>query len=256
MKFLICIFFSLVTASVFAQSRDTVFIDSSKKLIMKDGESAKNKPLIFVDNVAYNGLLKDIDAKTIRSIDVVKGKDAQQIYGESGKNGAILITTNKAEIFSRPYTPVQDKLLPVNPKNKKLIVIDGFIYKGKFTDIDPKDILSFDTLGNPGATNIYGEQGKDGVLLMTTFKTGLEYCQRKLSNFSIAYRFYLEANKNDDSGLVYLLNGVVLEGSRSDIIKKLHDEIEKVKTVDFIDKRSEKLNLNNPKPIVVITTKQ
>jgi len=224
---------------------------------MKDGELTKNKPLIFVDNVAYYGLLKDIDQKTIKSIDVVKGKDAQQIYGESGKNGAILITTKRGENFGPEYSPpVKDEILPLNLKNKKLIVLDGAIYEGKFTDIDPKDILSFNTLEGPVATSIYGEQGKNGVLLMSTLEEGIREYELKLSNFSFAYRFYLEANKNDDSGLVYLLNGVVLEGSRSEIIKRLYDEIEKVKTVDFIDKFSEKLNLNNSKPIVVITTKQ
>jgi len=137
-----------------------------------------------------------------------------------------------------------------------LYVVDGKIYKRNIRRINPENILQITVLKSPGATNIYGKAGENGVLIIETLKFGIEYCQRKLCSFSMEYKNYLEANKNDDSGLVYLLNGVVLDGSRSEIIKKLHDEIEKVKTVDFIDQHSETLNLNNPKPIVVITTKQ
>ena len=151
---------------------------------------------------------------------------------------------------------IENKILKFNPDKRPLVVIDGFIYENKFEDIDARIILSFDTIGLPGATNIYGEQGKNGALLITTFKTGLEYCQRKLSNFSFYYRLYLQANNNDDSGLVYILDGVVLDGKPPDIIKKLYAKIEMIKTINFISAFSKKFNLNNPKPLVVITTKQ
>ena len=257
MKFLSCIFFSLLTAGVFAQQRDTIYADSSKKLVIKDAELPANRSLILIDEVVYIGLLKDIDTKTIVSIDVLKPKDATEIYGEPGKNGVILIRTNKAGSVGQGFTaPVENEILPLNPDKKSLIVMDGIIYTGKFNDIDPKDILSLDTLGNPAATNIYGEQGKNGVVLITTLSQGKAYCQRKLSNFSIAYSIYMAANKNDDSGLVYILDGVVLDGPPSAIIKKLYHKIEKLQTVIFIEKSSKQLDTNKEKPMLVITTVQ
>jgi hypothetical protein len=140
--------------------------------------------------------------------------------------------------------------------DKPLYVVDGIIYKGNIRRIKPESILQIAILKQPGATNIYGKDGENGVVIIETLKFGIEYCHRKLSSFSIAYRDYLDVNKNDDSGLVYLLDGIVLEGKRNEIIKKLYDAIEKIKSVDFIEKFSAKLNTNNAKPIVVITTKQ
>jgi TonB-linked SusC/RagA family outer membrane protein len=52
-----------------------------------------------------------------------------------------------------------------------LIVLDGIIYRGNLSDINPADIASVDVLKDASATAIYGSQASNGVLLMTT-KTG------------------------------------------------------------------------------------
>jgi hypothetical protein len=45
-----------------------------------------------------SGNIKDIDPTTIRSINVLKGNSAVELYGEKGKNGVIVISTGVVEI--------------------------------------------------------------------------------------------------------------------------------------------------------------
>jgi TonB-dependent SusC/RagA subfamily outer membrane receptor len=119
---------------------------------------------------------------------------------------------------------------------------------------DTSKILEVSVLKGANASAIYGSKGVNGAVVVITKKFATKEYQKKLSAFSEDYKKYIALNKNDDSDLVYLLNGVVLNGKPSEVIKTLYNEIEKLKTVDFIDQFSKKLNLNNPKPIVVITT--
>lgn len=53
-------------------------------------------------------------------------------------------------------------------KSKPLIVVDGIIYNGDLKSIDPNDISSITVLKDPGATNIYGPQGANGVVIIQT----------------------------------------------------------------------------------------
>ena len=57
----------------------------------KEGE----KPLLIVDDKEFNGNIEDIDPETVKSMTVLKGKAAETIWGEKGKNGVIDIQTKK-----------------------------------------------------------------------------------------------------------------------------------------------------------------
>jgi hypothetical protein len=48
-----------------------------------------------------SGSIKDIDPTTIRSINVLKGNSAVELYGEKGKNGVIVISTGVVEIIPK-----------------------------------------------------------------------------------------------------------------------------------------------------------
>ena len=58
---------------------------------------SKNKPLIVVDGkIMDKGKnLKEIDPNNIESVNVLKGKSAQEKYGDKGVNGVIEIVTKK-----------------------------------------------------------------------------------------------------------------------------------------------------------------
>lgn len=51
-----------------------------------------------------------------------------------------------------------------------LIVLDGVIYSGQMTDINPNDIERVDVLKDASSTAVYGAQAANGVVLITTKK--------------------------------------------------------------------------------------
>jgi TonB-linked SusC/RagA family outer membrane protein len=59
----------------------------------------------------------------------------------------------------------------LNGNQSPLIVLDGIIYRGNVSDLNPKDIQSVDVLKDASSKAIYGAQAANGVILITT-KTG------------------------------------------------------------------------------------
>ena len=51
-----------------------------------------------------------------------------------------------------------------------LLVLDGVIYAGEMTDINPNDIERIDVLKDASSTAVYGAQAANGVVLITTKK--------------------------------------------------------------------------------------
>lgn len=55
--------------------------------------SSSDAPLIMLNGSQYNGSLKNLNPRDIKSIDVLKDASATVAYGSRGANGVILITT-------------------------------------------------------------------------------------------------------------------------------------------------------------------
>ena len=53
-----------------------------------------------------------------------------------------------------------------------LLVLDGVIFSGQMTDINPNDIERVDVLKDASSTAVYGAQAANGVVLITTKKGG------------------------------------------------------------------------------------
>ena len=69
----------------------TVIIDSTGILL----EGNKEQPLIVIDDMPTNKIIKDIVRKNINSVKTFASKDAIKHYGEKGKHGAVIFTTKK-----------------------------------------------------------------------------------------------------------------------------------------------------------------
>jgi len=54
--------------------------------------------------------------------------------------------------------------------NDPLLVVDGFPYAGSINDLNVDDIANIDILKDASATAIYGSQGSNGVIIITTKK--------------------------------------------------------------------------------------
>jgi TonB-dependent starch-binding outer membrane protein SusC len=59
----------------------------------------------------------------------------------------------------------------LNGNTSPLIIVDGLIFNGRLSDINPSDVQSVDVLKDPSSKAIYGSQAANGVVLVTT-KTG------------------------------------------------------------------------------------
>lgn len=59
----------------------------------------------------------------------------------------------------------------LNGNTAPLIIVDGLIFNGRLSDINPSDVASIDVLKDPSSKAVYGSQAANGVVLVTT-KTG------------------------------------------------------------------------------------
>ncbi|HLG40928.1 MAG TPA: TonB-dependent receptor plug domain-containing protein, partial [Chitinophagaceae bacterium] len=66
-----------------------------------------------------------------------------------------------------------------------IIIVDGIQYTSSLSSINPDEIASIDILKDASATAVYGAQGANGVILITTKKG--KYNQRPKVAFSTAY---------------------------------------------------------------------
>ncbi len=177
--------------------------------------NAENQPLYFVDGKEVASI-EHLDPESIESISVLKDKQAENLYGEKGKNGVILVTTKaidksqkqfdatdkiiivdgksfdgdlndidpndissinvqKNKVDNNSYdgnTPKKDKII-IQTKTKynsptPLIIVDGVKFEGDMNEIDPEDIESVSVLKDASAIDNFGEEAKDGVVLITT----------------------------------------------------------------------------------------
>lgn len=101
---------------------------------------------------------KDIDKKPITNI--VKALD-----GVAG----IQVTSGGGQPGSDPQMQVRG-FGSLSASGSPLIVVDGVIYNGDMSSINPSDVASMSLLKDATASSLYGARGANGVLLITMKK--------------------------------------------------------------------------------------
>ncbi|MDD4639462.1 MAG: TonB-dependent receptor plug domain-containing protein, partial [Bacteroidales bacterium] len=155
----------------------TIIVDSTKVptnfFIFEDGDEGDPKPLVIVDGKEDSLFVKTHNPSVIKSITVLKDAAAAALYGERAKNGVIIIATKGAsrEIKVSKDTIVREKplnfLTLLQKEPKPLIVIDDEIQKNfDINSLSPDLIESVTILKDSTATKLYGEQAKNGVILI------------------------------------------------------------------------------------------
>ena len=174
---------------VFVYNRDSVVNNSNVNtnvksnikvatFTSKNGDSTNM--VVFVDGIEKDAeVIKQIDSKDISEVRVYKGEKAMAHYGEKGKDGVIVITTknavsksgSKSDSYEKTGT-VETIVVNVSDKNANpLYVIDGIVQeKANLDKIDPKTIATIDVLKGEAATRLYGDKGRDGVIVITLKK--------------------------------------------------------------------------------------
>ncbi|WP_462254959.1 TonB-dependent receptor plug domain-containing protein [Ferruginibacter sp.] len=121
----------------------------------------KPTPLYVVDGKVKedNFNVNTIAPDNIESINVLKGNSATLLYGEKGKNGVVEIKTknkNVTEVIVQGYK-----------KTTPLYIIDGKESTKEDADkINPERIEEVRVIKEITALQIYGEKGKNGVVII------------------------------------------------------------------------------------------
>ena len=161
---------------------DTLFFkdDIKEALFIKDGKTVSWEEM------------KNLKPDDLLAINVLKGDKATE-YGMSGKNGVILIQTKFAPAqttsnIPTPPSPKHTETPPtpaevlsivgtkgaiVNIRGKALLYVINGVPVQKNTNIpvqniNPNDIESISILKDKSAISLYGKEGEDGVILITT----------------------------------------------------------------------------------------
>lgn len=136
-------------------------------------------------------------------------------------------------------------LSTINGQLDPLIVLDGFIYEGNISNIDPNAIESVSILKDAAAAAIWGARAGNGVIVLTTKKGSLQDHQRARISFNSTFLF---KQKPDLTQIYKLSNKDFI-----DIEKMLYDKgyynvylnsigyVAMTPVIDILDKRKKAL---------------
>ncbi|WP_166637897.1 SusC/RagA family TonB-linked outer membrane protein [Sphingobacterium paludis] len=105
----------------------------------------------------------------------------------------------------------------INGSTAPLIVVDGMIYRGSLSSINPNDIASIDLLKDASAAAVYGSQSTNGVIIVTT-KSGTVGGERVSIDYSGGFSIQEMTNKHmiplDGPGFMKKVGDWFLDESR------------------------------------------
>ncbi|MDH5825369.1 M56 family metallopeptidase [Sphingobacterium faecium] len=120
--------------------RFTIAVQDTSKSI-KVVKSDKPDPLFVLDGKIYNAKMKDIKAEDIAAIEIIKGANAQELYGDRAVNGVIIITS-KASKNAMPDIPKAIKKT-INSEISKERQRQDSIVESKATKLQEVTIIGY-----------------------------------------------------------------------------------------------------------------
>ena len=113
--------------------------------------------------------INSINPDHIATVNVYKGDNATEVYGEKGKNGVVVINLKKGE--EETQGQVSDGMSGELSDNPDILyVLNGKVMDASFKsgDLDPHDIESINVLKGQSAIEKYGEKATEGVIEIIT----------------------------------------------------------------------------------------
>ena len=145
-----------------------------------------SEPLYLIDGKETTLSGNEIDPDQIESVEIFKDSSAVKFFGVKGKNGVVNITTKRNQPAAvadttRVANVVINRVMPdkrnmttsifTRCEDSPMFIVDGKETAGDvINQMNPKEIESVSVLKNENATSIYGEKGKNGVVIITTKK--------------------------------------------------------------------------------------
>ncbi|SBV91314.1 M56 family metallopeptidase [uncultured Dysgonomonas sp.] len=185
------------TKKIIVQKRkDSVSTDKNNERIEIKGvyTGSQDKAIIFIDGKKSDKTkVENLNPNDIESVSVLKDGMAVEMYGEKAKDGVIQIKTKeyakkhpeqeikkiqdiKVISIRKDSTNKSDNSIIIRNTNhssgsEPLFFIDGKKVKS-IQGLNPDDIESISVLKEETAISIYGTEGKNGVVLITSKKKG------------------------------------------------------------------------------------
>jgi hypothetical protein len=131
---------------------------------IKEENSLSENPLVIIDGQIEEYEMMNDGAFLLLEIDIVKTEylkkeTASNIYGERGKNGAVLVTTVLSNLDTQHS----------NTDKKTLYVLDGKIITNKeFEKIDQNIIIGIGTITDKKAIKEYSKDKYDQLIYIST----------------------------------------------------------------------------------------
>lgn len=129
---------------------------TGKEIIQTVKPNFTDSPLFVIDG--KEGEVSNVNPNDITSVSVLKDKSATAIYGEKGKNGVVIITTKKNTSIKWNDSPgIPNPIYMIDDKEVSKEIIDA---------IKPESIESVSVFKDESAKSLYGEKGKNGVIVI------------------------------------------------------------------------------------------
>jgi hypothetical protein len=116
-------------------------------------------------------------------------------------------------------------------RNKKMFVVNGVVFEKDIAAIPKDSIVFIDTILRKDAINNFPHVQGDVIIVVTKEFATKQY-EEKFSKFSKEYKSYMLAQKGDDHNLLYVVNGVPVQGEMK--IRELYElGYKNIKKVNF-----------------------
>ena len=130
-------------------------------ILTLSAQNEEENALVIINGKVSNADIKSIDSNDVLSLSVFKGQSAIKAYGETGKHGVYVVLTK-----DKGTTEKSQKSY-----GECLVIVDGEVYTSDFNSIDHRKTEALTILKGEQAKKKYGEDGKNGVIIITTKKT-------------------------------------------------------------------------------------
>ncbi|WP_367913362.1 SusC/RagA family TonB-linked outer membrane protein [Leadbetterella sp. DM7] len=164
---------TLTVSFIGYNSKEVQLNASSDNLVI--GLSSSNENLDEVVVVGYGTQSKRKVTGAVSSLDMTVQQNSPSVNAGQALRGRVA----GVQILDNGR-PGQDPSILIrgqrslSANNAPLIVLDGIIFGGTLSDINPNDILSMDVLKDASAASIYGSRAANGVILITSKKATTE----------------------------------------------------------------------------------
>lgn len=179
--------------------------------------SQSNAPLYVLDGVAFSGAVSDINPNDIENVTILKGAAAAALYGQSGANGVVMITTKQA---TAGKINVNANITLQSNQAIRMPELQNIYGPGSLGFYKPESSGGFGGWGP-----LLGENTPTYNNMKNYFKTGVyQKYDVSMSGGTDKLKFYASGYYSDDKGIIindYLIkSGILVKGS-ADISKKI-----------------------------------